>query len=235
MRNLFLLLCFVTVFLFASCYDGRLECFDSKKYVSVSFISTSNVDSVQFYLNEQRICYGRTGVDEKHVMCKDSTEKIPFFVLPSSEIIPDSCVLRKDEWICQKPSDFLSVMYPTKINLDNCVLSEEYPIWNGFHCLVGGPSDTINVDSGELSVHIFSQENRIKIQSSLISFSGNQINIIPEQDTTKWFSYVDNPTRPEHEAFVSPAASNRVGCFDGYCVATLPMMVKEFCYDKFYR
>ena len=232
MRHLFLLFCFITVFLFASCYDGRFECFDSKEYVSVSFMSTSNVDSVQFYLNEQRICYGNTGVDEKYVMCKDSTEKIPFFVLPSSEIIPDSCVLREDRWICQKSSDFLSVMYPTEINLDNCVLSEEYPIWNGFHCLVGGPFGTINVDSGELSVHIFSQENRIKIKSSLISFAGNQINIIPEQDTTKWFSYVDNPIKPGHEAFESPATSNRMGCFDGYCVATLPMVEKVACRDK---
>lgn len=43
----------------------------------------------------------------------------------------------------------------------------------------------------------------------------------------KWFSYKDNHTKPEHEAFVNPALSNRMGCFDGYCVATLPMMIKK--------
>ena len=32
--------------------------------------------------------------------------------------------------------------------------------------------------------------------------------------------------------YESPAASNRVGCHDGYCIATLPMADKDVCYDK---
>lgn len=37
---------------------------------------------------------------------------------------------------------------------------------------------------------------------------------------------------PFSDNFKSPASSNRVGCYDGYCVAMLPMVDKDVCYDK---
>ena len=37
--------------------------------------------------------------------------------------------------------------------------------------------------------------------------------------------------RPKHEAFESPAKSDRMGCFDDYCVAMIPIEAKEFCYS----
>ena len=75
-----------------------------------------------------------------------------------------------------------------------------------------------------------SQEKIISIDKPFSS--NNMINIIPESDTAEWFGYKENPIRPFFDVFDSPASSNRAGCYDGYCVATLPMADNDFCYDK---
>lgn len=49
-------------------------CVDSSHFALLSVVSTSNIDSVQFYLNNQRICNGKA--DKKWVMCKDAAESL---------------------------------------------------------------------------------------------------------------------------------------------------------------
>jgi hypothetical protein len=204
MRHLFLLLCFITVFLFVSCYDGRFECIDSKEFVSINLMSTSNVDSMDVYLNDELICHSTY----KELYVKLANEDFFSNVL----IAESSSYLYKDVILCTP--------------YENC------PSWKSLGCFerkLNIDEDTISLN---LTLHIFNVEKKDELNIRMSFPRGNQINIIPEQDTTKWFSYVDNPIKPGHEAFVSPATSNRMGCFDGYCVATLPMERKEFCYDK---
>jgi hypothetical protein len=171
----------------------------------LSIVSTSSIDSVQFFLNNQRICVGNTGIDQKMVMCKDKS---------------------------RETSDAMRLMLLSEVNLNNCDRSEEYPIWTGFDCLVNGAFDTVKVDSSKLSVNVFSNGRKTIIETDFVVLGGLQVNVIPEQDTTLWFGYKENPAIPQHEAFESPAKSNRNGCFEGYCVATFPIARKEVCYDK---
>ena len=205
MRHLFLLICFIALFLFVSCIpDEESICFDSKEFVAVSFISTSNVDSMDVYLNDELICHSTY----KELYVKLANEDFFSNVL----IAESSSYLYKDVILCTP--------------YENC------PSWKSLGCFerkLNIDEDTISLN---LTLHIFNVEKKDELNIKMSFSRGNQINIIPEQDTTKWFSYVDNPTWPEHEAFVSPAASNRMGCFDGYCVATLPMKIEKYCYDK---
>ncbi|WP_295070956.1 hypothetical protein [uncultured Fibrobacter sp.] len=187
------------------CYEDDGICYDSKRFVSLSIVSTSNIDSVQFFLNNQRICIGNTGIDQKMVICKDKS---------------------------RETSDAMILMLLSEVDLNNCDRSEEYPMWTGFDCLVNGAFDTVKVDSSKLGVNVFSNGRKTIIETDFVVSGGLQVNVIPEQDTTRWFGYKENPAIPQHEAFENPAKSNRNGCFEGYCVATFPIARKEVCYDK---
>ncbi|MBR6449451.1 MAG: hypothetical protein IKS96_05845 [Fibrobacter sp.] len=132
----------------------------------------------------------------------------------------------------QKTSDVMKLMLLSEVDLNTCDSSEEYPVWTGFDCLVNGSFDTVKVDSSKLRVNIFYKGHQSKIETDFVVMGGMQVNVIPEQDTTRWFGYKENPAIPQHEAFESPAKSNRKGCFEGYCVATFPIARKEVCYDK---
>ncbi|MBQ3778501.1 MAG: hypothetical protein II835_10585 [Fibrobacter sp.] len=191
--------------LFWGCYEDDGICYDSKRFVSLSIVSTSNIDSVQFFLNNQRICIGNTGIDQKMVICKDKS---------------------------RETSDAMILMLLSEVDLNNCDLSEEYPMWTGFDCLVNGAFDTVKVDSSKLGVNVFSNGRKTIIETDFVVSGGLQVNVIPEQDTTRWFGYKENPAIPQHEAFENPTKSNRNGCFEGYCVATFPIVRKEVCYDK---
>lgn len=183
------------------CYpDGEsMECFAAERYISLNFLTTSQVDSVQFYLGEQRICNENVGRYHKIVVCKSST---------TDDASADS--------------GYFS---------ERCMLSEKEKVWTIFHCYVGEPSDGVDVNSGKLSVVVFS-ETLERVDVSQGSFGGQIINIFPEQDSTEWYGYKDNPIRPFFDDFNSPTISMRKGCFNEFCVASLPMVDKEVCYEK---
>lgn len=105
-------------------------------------------------------------------------------------------------------------------------------MWFAFHCFLGRPKDKINVSSVHLDMRIFNKGNEKEIYVNSTFDGGFAINIIPVQDTAIWFSYTDNPIRPFFSYFNAPASSKRIGCFDGYCVAFLPIVEKEYCFVK---
>ncbi|MBQ3716018.1 MAG: hypothetical protein II892_10670 [Fibrobacter sp.] len=178
---------------------SETECFDSDDFLSIRLITTANIDSVQFYLNEQYVCQGQTNASQKIILCNDSTKRAPVYIQPTSQKISD-----------------------------HCVVSESYPIWNVFLCGIT-PFDDVKPNSNELGIQIFSNDTTTHIKTGLITTGRTRINIVPEQDTTKWFSYDENPI---DVTLHSSDMSKRMGCFEGYCVTTLPMTEKEFCYEK---
>lgn len=137
-----------------------------------------------------------------------------------------------EQIICQDTGRFLVATVVSEADVDKCVLSEENPIWYGFHCFVGKPSDGIDVNSAKIRAQIFYKDEKSWIETPLNTWGGNYVNVIAESDTTRWFTYDKNPVRPYFDDYDSPSSSNRVGCYDGYCVATLPMADKDVCYDK---
>ena len=188
--------------LFCGCYDGETECFGSSQFVSLNFLTTGKLDSVHFYLNEDRVCEGNIGVYYDQILCY------------------------------QDSNAFLTAMIATESDTDKCILSDEKSIWKAVHCFVGKPSDGVNVGSAKIWLRIFYKNESSRVELPLESFGGSNVNIIAEHDTISWFAYDENPIRPYFDDYESPAASNRVGCHDGYCIATLPMADKDVCYDK---
>ena len=178
---------------------SETECFDSDDFLSIRLITTANIDSVQFYLNEQYVCQGQTSANQKIILCNDSTKRSPVYIQPTSQKISD-----------------------------HCVVSESYPIWNVFLCGIT-PFDDVKPNSNELGIQIFFNDTTTHIKTGLITTGRTRINIVPEQDTTKWFSYDENPI---DVTLHSSDMSKRTGCFEGYCITTLPMTEKEFCYEK---
>jgi len=90
MRHLFLLICFIAVFLFVSCIpDEEYECFPAAR---ISFNSTSKIDSVHFFLNNEQICFQEAiinndrcenceklkGVPSKSIYCQTSVDSVFF-------------------------------------------------------------------------------------------------------------------------------------------------------------
>ncbi len=183
-------LCVIFVILvLAGCNCFESECFSSDEYFELSYISSSKVDSVDFFLDGRHVCH----LDSAMFLVKDSTTGFFF-------------------WESEYGGDSL--------------------MWFAFNCFLGRPKDKINVSSVHLGMRIFNKGNEKEIYVNSTFDGGFAINIIPVQDTVIWFSYTDNPIRPFFSYFNAPASSKRIGCFDGYCVVSLPIMEDQFCHDK---
>lgn len=109
---------------------------------------------------------------------------------------------------------------------------EKKQSWYSYHCFLGEKIDKINVNSFKMTVVVYEQDGINEVKIKKIFSGGNIVNIIPEQDTIKWFGFDSCPLIPDCENCKTPALSVRSGCYDGYCVATLPMVKKDYCYDK---
>ena len=201
MSKIFLALTTAICGLFCGCYDGETECYDSRKFVSLNFLTTDGFDSIYFYLNENRVCYENIGVYYDWVLCR------------------------------QDSNQFLTAMEVSESDISKCISSDEDPIWKGFHCFIGEPSDRVDVGIAKMRAQIFYKNEITWMETPLKSWGGDYVNIVAEHDTSRWFAYNDNPIRPYFDEFRSPASSNRAGCYDGYCVATLPIVKEEFCFD----
>ena len=215
MRHLFLLICFLALFLFVSCIpDEEYECFPAAR---ISFNSTSKIDSVHIFLNNEQICFQELifndglcencgklkGILSEYIFCQTSVDSVFFSTLPYD---------KNDD--------------------DVCFVSEDFPIWSTFDCMINEGQYGKTLDSSKLTLHLFS-ENVIKsIESKTIIQSGIHYNIIAEEDTAKWYSYTQETLKYYFDYYGPPEGWERKDCFDGYCVATLPMKIKEYCYDK---
>ena len=78
--------------LFWGCYDGETECFGSSQFVSLNFLTTGKLDSVHFYLNEDRVCDGNIGVYYDQILCyQDSNAFLTAMIATESDT--DKCIL----------------------------------------------------------------------------------------------------------------------------------------------
>ena len=202
--------------LFCGCYyDGETDCFPPGANFYLN--STSDVDSVRFYLNSERICYERLIIEDglctncakikgnlfENIRCRTSAEDESYSFLSFG-----------DEFI------------------DSCVASEEFPIWKTFDCRINEKMYKKTIGSSKLKVHVFSSNRSEEIEIGIKIADGNHYNIIAEQDTAAWYSYTAVTLRDYFDYYGPADAWERIGCFDGYCVARLPMVDKDVCYDK---
>lgn len=200
LRVVNLLLVLIT-FVMTSCYEEETECFDSKRFLRLNFITSSDVDSVQFYLGGKQVCVERNEVSSR-VLCRLSSE---------SESIEDISF--------------------SKESMDSCLVSEDYPRWIYIGCALD-EKDKIGTDSLELSVRVFSGEKSETVKMSAGVLGGNHYNVVSEQDTSKWYSAMASAWVSGYNYYGPSSRWNRVGCFDGYCLAAHTIDEQQFCYDK---
>ena len=161
------------------------------------------------------------------VITTNNTDSVRFYI-NNMQVCYGNVGTYHEMTICD---DSLATGYMVAVNdVENvkCVESEK-KIWQVFHCFIGELSD---VNADVLDLELFDSTNLENVSFSRIALGGLYINIIPEQDTAKWFGYKDNPIRPYFSEFNAPSVSTRMGCFDGYCIAALPMTEKKICWDK---
>lgn len=197
-----------------------------------------------FFILTTAICGLFCGCYDGETECYDSSQFVSLNFLTTDEFDSIQLYLNEkhicygdvgvyyEQIICQNSEWFLTASIASEADIDKCVLSEKNPIWYGFHCFVGMPSDGIGVNSAKIRAQIFYKDENNWIEIPLNAWGGNYVNVIAESDTAQWFAYDENPVRPYFDDYDSPASSNRAGCYDGYCVATLPMTDKDVCYDK---
>ena len=158
-------------------------------------------------------CGCHEGIETK---CYDSDQYV-FLRIISTTHIDSAHFILNNQRVCEgglSKKEYLC-------NEDDC------PVWDVFSCGLG-PLENVDFDSSKMSIEVFIKGDINRIETDFTVMGGNNINVIPEQDSTKWFSYKENPLG---QIYGSPQLSNRVGCYDGYCVATLPIVKEEFCYD----
>lgn len=69
------LLCVIfVIFALVGCYWTEMECFSYKKFMEVNLITTSKVDSVDFFLDGRHVCH----MDSALVFVKDSASGLFF-------------------------------------------------------------------------------------------------------------------------------------------------------------
>ena len=207
MRHLFLLLCFIVAFLFVSCIPGEESiCFPENL---IYFRTTSKIDSVHFFLNNEQICFQEVIMNNGR--CKNCKEIKGIFI---------------EYTICQTSVDsgFLSTLPYNQNAVDVCLVSDDFPIWTTYECTINEKLYGKTLDSSILSLHLFS-ENVIKsIESKITIQSGAQYNVIAEEDTAKWYSHTQET--------IDILKWNTIGCFNDFCIGEKALPSREACYSK---
>lgn len=209
MRKIFDSLVFVTAGFFYGCdYDGT-ECFPNLR---INFMSTSDVDSVQFYLNGEQVCL--EDIEEVHDGIVEATKGLSIYAI--------SCRTSEEESF-----DYLH----SNDEMEKCIPSEAFPIWREFVCVVS-EKDKKDIDASKLALYVY-LNNDVEIVEPVINFyTGNHYNVIADRDTAQWYSYTSS-TRGWYFGFYGPPEKwERLGCAGGYCLASLPMVEKVACYDR---
>jgi hypothetical protein len=119
MRHLFLLICFIALFLFVSCIPGEESiCFPENL---IYFRTTSKMDSVHFFLNEEQICFQEKIINNDRC---ENCEKLKG--VPSKSIYCQTSV----------DSGFLSTLPYNQNAVDVCLVSDDFPIWTTYECTI---------------------------------------------------------------------------------------------------
>ena len=206
-----LLYCMLVGILLGCDYDGT-ECFPNLR---INFMSTSDVDSVQFYLNGEQVCFTRPVFDPLCENCADAKGGVVV-----GHIL---CEFSRDEGYVYLSRDEES----TK----RCARSDGSAIWVTYECHINENNYGKPLDSLTLTLRILSKENTDVRVMPLLQ-SGNHYNIIADKDTAQWYSYTKESMSDYFSYYGPPSTWQRIGCFDVFCIAKLPMSNKDVCYDK---
>ena len=209
------LLCLILLCVAGCRTSDPSECFSALR---INFKSTSEIDSVHFYLNGERVCFETLVHSEGR--CKNCLEVKG---LMSENVICET--LTED-------SDY-TVMSRNAEKEKQCTQSGNALKWVDYECFLSEKHYGKSLDSLVLQARVFSNETEMAIQPDIILRGGNRYNLMLEQDSAQWLGHARNVVDDVFFDFFDFTKTWQwEGCFDGFCVVTMPMVEKEVCYDK---
>ena len=198
----------VVVCALVSCYEGGdEECYGVEKEGYIVYVSTSDFDSAQVYLGNNRICYVGNGKDSfaKKTKCKTSLSS-------NYEMVQ---------------VEFGDAVY--RGTGGECLAMSDYSLWFSFSCSFNEMRDGINMENADLTIDIFSKDSVNKVVVKNFDTRGKRSVFAIETDTTVLRGSDDS--RHPYAAIEFPSL-NHLGCYDGLCVFQDSFPAEEFCYEK---
>ena len=114
----------------------------------------------------------------------------------------------------------------------NCFRTEGYYSWDISECFVSERNYGESLNDFRLTLRVFYEQEEKNIGMDMAYHSKNRYIIVSEQDTTRWLA------ERSLGAYILNKYTfydwKRVGCFDGFCVSTLPLSSSKAsqCYDR---
>lgn len=194
-------------FLFIGCSEEIDECFP---VLRINYITTSDVDSVRFYLNDERVCV-ETAVFDK-LYCLNCEKGMLLYSIIFRTMIDgyDTTLIAHDDG-----------------DVSNWPLSPNSSLWKYYECVVD-ESKKQDIDSSKLILLVYSNGEEKHFQSREEFLAGNHYNIVSVQDTASWYSYTRSMWPGYFDYYGSPDAWTRDGCEEGFCIAN--QSAKEVCH-----
>ena len=181
--------------------------------IRINFMSTSDVDSVHFYLNNEQVCFEKPILFEGD--CKNCLEAKGYTI---------------EYAICKtstEDSNYIFMHRDTEKE-KQCIQSENFLKWVNYECFVSEKHYGKSLDLLAFQAQIFSNESVKTIQPSIIFHSGYLYNVMLEQDSAQWLNHMDDVF---FDLFDLAGSWLWEGCSDGFCVATIPMREGEGYYE----
>lgn len=137
-----------------------------------------------------------------------------------------------ESFICKDSNKSDYLITDTILSLEKYKCSGDYPLLYAYHIFLEKPIDKVDFNFIKLKLVAYNLGVKTEIDISDFIHGGEVTNIITEKDTAYWFEQKVNPIRPYFSDYESPAQSNRLGCLEVFCVASVPIMESEFCYEE---
>ncbi len=215
MKKLYCFLFSLLSFLLLACFDDDLSCYPKEDFSGLNFISDFEIDSVRLYIGGKSVCENTTN---------SNTIKNPSKY---------GNLGRLNKWVLCKTSEennYLTLFSFSEEIGDSCLQTEDK--WNVFICTFNQTLSNIDLSTGKLNVQYFYGDFVDELNFEKLKLEGLFNNVVFEKDTTRLFSYTEGTILPYFDNFISPSEWTRIGCADGYCIATQPMLKREFCYEQ---
>ncbi|NLB63815.1 MAG: hypothetical protein GX801_06885 [Fibrobacter sp.] len=217
MRKLLLIISsFIAILWLTSCGE-QYECYPASR---ISFLSTAHVDSVHFFLNEERICYEeRTFNDQGWCENCDIARGIRY----------EGVACHVLDGVGNNILKTYSIDY-----IEKCREQKESCIWNAFNCKIDEKLFGKSLDSKMLKLVVYSGTEEVNITQIAFN-SKNHYYIMPEVDGENCFNFpLYQPIEGYSNEYGTLDYFSRANCANGYCMSLNdPFIYREVCYEKF--
>ncbi|NLB63814.1 MAG: hypothetical protein GX801_06880 [Fibrobacter sp.] len=216
MRKLLLIISsFAAILWLASCGEP-LECYPASR---ISFLSTAHVDSVHFFLNEERICYEERTFFPDGGWCANCEE------IKGIHYEGIACFV-KDANALSGPKIY-SIEY-----IEICRTQQEFCIWNAFSCDINEKQFGKSLDSKMLKLVVYSGAEEVNITQVAFN-SKNHYYIMPEVDGENCFNFSEETVIGLSNVYRTPDYFSTANCANGYCVSLNERFYDpKVCYSK---